>query len=92
MAAGAAAGGTARGAGGGCSTQKSSQSKFTSWAIAQAEYETMIKKKLLYSPGYQYDTILSPRLVGAIYQREPPRRVLGRSGIPRLPADEAGQL
>lgn len=69
MAAGAAAGGTARGrkgGGRGCSTQKSSQSKFTSWAIAQAEYETMIKKKLLYSPGYQYGTILSPRLVGAI--------------------------
>lgn len=60
-----AAGATARGAGGLYMASRSSASKFTSWAIAQGEYGTMIKKKLLYSAGYQCDTSLSLRLAAA---------------------------
>lgn len=48
---------------------RSSASKFTSWAIAQGEYGTMIKKKLLYSPGCRCDTGLSLRLAAAFYQQ-----------------------
>lgn len=65
MAAAEAAGATARGAGRPCIAWGSSASKFTSRAIAQGDYGTMIKKKLLYSPGYQCDTSLSPPLAAA---------------------------
>ena len=64
MAAAEAAGAAARR--GGCYVAwRSLASKFTSRAIAQGEYGTMIKKKLLCSPSYHCDTSLSLRLAAA---------------------------
>lgn len=54
-----------QGAGGLYIAWKSSASKFSTRAIGQGEYGTMIKKKLLYSPGYQRGSSLSPQLAAA---------------------------